>query len=160
MIFTPDFRPGLSRSAAVRAGFSHANTYVSDFPILQPCGCLSWHQLPCDHGKTFLNYTLTFWAMDSGGSRFFSAALGIAANMEQLKFADVRFGGGGENIQADAGGCVSRKGVDAFMPDRVSFDDGFPLLAVPGFNAIALDVLAIVEPLHCERVIKRDRLFE
>jgi hypothetical protein len=42
----------------------------------------------------------------------------------------------------------------------VSFDDGFPLLAVPGFNAIALDVLAIVEPLHCERVIKRDRLLE
>src|SRR6185437_16335069 len=70
--------------------------------------------------------------------------------IKELEFADVGFRRRRENVQSDARGCDRRKAIDLLVTDGVSFGDGHPPVPLPGFDAIVLDMLAVVQPFHGE----------
>ena len=80
----------------------------------------------------------------------------------ELEFADVRLPGAGQNVQPHAAGSHWLECVDLLVADRLGLGDGFPsvLGVFPYLDGIFLDVLAVVEPLHGERVVEGDGMIE
>src|SRR5258708_27650722 len=65
-----------------------------------------------------------------------------------------------ENMQTYRRRGNWRKTVNLLVPDRVSFRRRSPILSIPRFNPIVLDMLSIVEPLHGQAMIEGHRLGE
>ena len=87
------------------------------------------------------------------------AILGLARvlwNVENLKFSYMGFCRRGKNVEADARSRHLRESVYFFVADRVAFGKALPILSIPCLDAVALDVLAVIEPFHNHAAIEGD----
>ncbi len=80
----------------------------------------------------------------------------LVGDVVELEFADVGFGGAGEDVEADTCCGDGREDVDLFVTDGLGGGDFLPGFAGPDLDCIFLDVLAVVEPLHGERAVEGD----
>src|SRR6266496_905827 len=78
----------------------------------------------------------------------------ITSDVEQLEFADFGFAGCRKNIQSDFGCADCGECIDSLMSDGAPFLNGLPGVPLPDLDAVMLDALTIIEPLHDQRVIE------
>src|SRR5580658_11054289 len=81
-------------------------------------------------------------------------------NIVELKLANGRGIGAGQNVEANAAGRHRGEDIGLLMTNGVRGGNGLPGTASPHIDGIFLNVLAVVQPLHCQRAIERDGLVE
>lgn len=80
-----------------------------------------------------------------------------APDIEQLELPDLSRRRRGENIQTDPGRSDRSETVDSFVPDCVSLYNRLPMGTIPRFDAKMFDVLSVIQPFHCQCMIKSYR---